>query len=209
MFIKFALDLIFPPKCGICKKDNDEYICNKCLEEIKKYYVRESILDNEIISVFEYRDYIKRLIIDYKFNDKSYLYKTFSNIILKNEMICEQIKKYDIMVPVPVHIRRFLERGYNQSELISNEISKKLKIEHENKALIKIKNISPQSKKGKKERFENIKDVFKVSDEKLVKNKKILIFDDIYTTGSTYMECKRVLLNSGATKVGILTLAKD
>ncbi len=78
-----------------------------------------------------------------------------------------------------------------------------------NNILIKERDTKAQSKLSKKERAINIKDVFKIIDYKTIKNMKILIFDDIYTTGSTANECARVLKEAGAEKVSVLTIAKD
>ena len=95
--------------------------------------------------------------------------------------------------------------------LISKIISNILQIKIENKVLYKNKNIVPQSTLSKREREKNIKRAFKIKDIEKVKNKKILIIDDIYTTGSTLNECAKLLLKSGIKKenIGVLTLAKD
>lgn len=95
---------------------------------------------------------------------------------------------------------------YSRSETIKGPI------EYNNNILEKVKNIKPQSTKSGAEREQNTKNAFKIKNEnakKIIKQKNVLIFDDIYTTGSTFNECKRVLLENGAKSVGAFMIAKD
>ena len=154
------------------------------------------------------------MIIDYKFNDKSYLYELFEKCIIKNKNACNFLKSYDIIIPVPLHRKKKLQRGYNQCELIAKEIIKYLNnnqcnILLETKALKKIKNTKPQSLKNLNERKLSVIDSYYVDDKSKILSKNILLFDDIYTTGSTCMECKKMLLQAGAKNVGIFCIAKD
>lgn len=159
--------------------------------------------------IFMYEGYIRNTIINYKFNDKSYIYKTFSNYILKNEKFIEKIKSYDIIMPVPISRNRKKERGYNQSTLIARDISNKLNIKLDERSIYKKINIVPQSTLNKEQREKNIKDAYGIINLKNIQNKKVLIFDDIYTTGSTANECSKILITNGAKEIGILTIAKD
>ena len=158
---------------------------------------------------FIYNGIIRKTIISYKFNDKSYIYRTLSNYILKNKKFIENIKTYDIIMPIPISKERKKDRGYNQSLLIARDISKKCVVKIENNTLYKIKNIVPQSTLNKEERLNNIKGAYGIKNIKNIQNKKILIFDDIYTTGSTVNECSKVLMQNGAKRIGVLTIAKD
>lgn len=164
---------------------------------------------NELIYLFKYEGLIRQFILDYKFNEKSYLYKTFADIFLKNEKIFENIKKYDTIIPVPISKKRFTERGYNQSELIVKELAKKTNLELLNNCLIKTKNIIEQSKLSKEDRQKNIQNAYELKNKELILNKKILLFDDIYTTGSTANECSRILRQGKPRKIGVLVIAKD
>ena len=177
---------------------------------------------------------IREIILNYKFNDKSYLYKTIVNFLLKNEKIFEILKSYDTIIPVPISKKRKKERGYNQSALIAKEIVERLKkeqftkklatnkmtieqfrqqntqkIEYNDRCLFKTKNIIEQSKLNKQERAENIRGVYELRNKELLYNKKILLVDDIYTTGSTVDECSKILTDANPQKIGILTIAKD
>lgn len=218
--LDFILELIFPTKCGICGKVG-EAICYKCYENIKKFEIEHQHKD--LFFVYRYEGIIRDLILRYKFEDRSYLYQTFVTCLLKNKKVCQFLKSYDIIIPVPLHKKRLAKRGYNQSELIASKITKELcnkendgrsktnknqqdAMQYDtpicmNNVLIKNKNIKPQSEKGIKQRILDIQGVYEVRNIDSIKNKKVLLFDDIYTTGSTANECKKVLLEAGASKV--------
>lgn len=149
------------------------------------------------------------MILNYKFNDRAYLYKTIVNFLLKNEKFFEILKSYDTIIPVPISRKRRKERGYNQSELIAREIAKRVEIDYHNQCLFKTRNIIEQSKLNKEERQKNIQGVYKLRNEKLLQDKRILLLDDIYTTGSTVNECARILKQAQPKSVSVFTLAKD
>ena len=161
------------------------------------------------MSIFKYEGMVRKLILNYKFNEKSYMYMTFVNLLLKDKKIFENIKNYDTIIPVPISKKRQKERGYNQCELIAKEIAKKIKLEYRNNCLIKTKNIIEQNKLNKEEREKNIIGVYNLENGQLLENKKILLIDDIYTTGSTVNECSKILRKANPNKIGILTIAKD
>ena len=203
--------------CGICGKLDSNFLCKRCENQLKinTVFKIDSYTDNitkyydEHMYAFVYDGIVRKTIINYKFNDKSYIYKTLSNYILKNENFVENIKSYDIIIPVPISNKRNKERGYNQSGLIAREISKITQVMMNTKTLYKKINIVPQSTLNKEEREQNIKNAYSIKNAKNIQNKKILIFDDIYTTGSTVNECSKILKENGAKEIGILTLAKD
>lgn len=210
-------DWIFPPVCGMCGKLSPNSLCKKCEIMLNKqcsfgvddYSQNSDLYFDEHIYFFKYEGIIRKNILNYKFNDKPYLYKTFTNYLFKNKNLLEIIKNYDTIIPVPISKKRMKERGYNQSLLIAKELSKKLEIEICNNCLYKTKNIIEQSKLNKEERNKNIVGVYKLKNKEKLLNKKILIFDDIFTTGNTVNECSKMLLQSNPNKIGILTLAKD
>lgn len=215
-------NLLYLPICGICEKISKDALCPKCNLELKKQaevniLQKEEIEENikkekyfeELMYIFKYEGQVRKLILDYKFNEKSYLYKTFVNFLLKNEKIFENIKKYDKIIPVPISKKRNKERGYNQSMLIADEIANKTNLGLVNNCLIKTKNIIEQSKLNKEDRQQNIQGVYSLQNERLITNKKILLVDDIYTTGSTVNECCKILQQANPKTIGVLVLAKD
>ena len=202
--------------CGICGKLDKNSLCNKCkirleknaLNKIENYKNNSSFFD-EHIYLFQYDGEIRDTILKYKFNEKSYIYRTFLEFIKNNEKICAQIKKYDIIMPVPISKKRFSARGYNQSSLIAKNFANMLNLEYTEKVLIKFKDNKPQSEMKQDTRKSNVKGVYKVISKEKINNKKVLIVDDIFTTGSTVDECAKVLKENNAESVGVFTLAKD
>ena len=173
----------------------------------KNYTVKNKYF-KEHIYLFKYEGIVREKIIDYKFNDKAYLNETFVKIMLKNEKICGFLKKYDIIMPVPIHKKRMKERGYNQSEIIAKKLAKYIDgLNFVNDCLIKQTNTVAQSTLKKCQRIENVKNVYILKNEQKINNKNIVIFDDIYTTGSTVNECAKLLKR--ANKILVLTIAKD
>lgn len=207
------INILYPKQCVICGKLNSDEICNKCYKIIKPTTKIEKHINksfNEHMYIFKYEGKIRNLIIDYKFNDKAYLKNFFAKIIIKNEKTCRKIKKYDIIIPVPIHLKRKSERGYNQSELIAREIAKNFEgIELVTACLIKEKNTVPQSLLTKEQRKQNVKQVYKLVNKEKIVNKRIILFDDIFTTGSTAEECSRILKQNGAREILVFTIAKD
>lgn len=125
--------------------------------------------------------------------------------ILKNNIIHGKCSKNET-------INGKIKYKQNKYEQIEYEQNKYKQIEYNNNILEKVKNIKPQSTKSGAEREQNAKNAFRIKNEnakKIIKQKNVLIFDDIYTTGSTFNECKRVLLENGAKSVGAFMIAKD
>lgn len=207
-FFDYALEIIFPPKCGICGKIGEGYICNNCynmfvINKIYKNYNRERF------HMLKYEGIIRDKLIEYKFNDKPHLYRMFYEILIKDKNACDFFKGYDIIIPVPIHKKRKSLRGYNQSELIAKKLSDEFKMPMYIDVLKKQINTIPQSSLGKKARKSNAQNVYKVDNMQKIKNKNVVILDDIYTTGATANECIKVLKDAGAYRVGIITIAKD
>ena len=205
--IETILDFIFPTKCGICNKIGKEYICENCYKEIKKYmYINTN---SDIFYMLKYKEIVRDRMIAFKFNDNPYLYHMFCDIFVKNKIGCDFVKKYDIIIPIPMHKNKKTKRGYNQSELFAKGISKALKIPVSVNSLIKQRDTLMQSSLGKNERTKNVQNAYEIKNMEKINNKNILLVDDIYTTGATINECKRIIMRAGATKVGVLIIAKD
>lgn len=213
-FINSTLDYFFPPICGMCGEINENYICNNCYENIKK--IKKCVINeynnrnfSKHLYIFRYEGIIRNKIIEYKFEDKGYLYKMFAKIILSDKKTCNFIKKYDVIIPVPISKKRKKKRGYNQSELVANELAQKLNQDIWTDIIIKKKDNKPQSELNKLERIKNVEDIYEINKPIEVKNKKVLLLDDIYTTGSTVNEIARKLKQNQTQEIGVITLAKD
>lgn len=192
-------------------------LCNKCKTLLNKqqiigidnYSLSQEKEFNEHMYLYAYDGIIRSLILKYKFQEKTYLYKIFLKNLKNNKKIYLFLKKYDIIIPVPISKKREKQRGYNQSSLLAKEISKDFNIKYNEKILMKDIHTEPQSSLSKEDRIKNVKNVYSVKNSEKIINRNILLIDDIYTTGNTVNECSRVLKQSGAKNIGILTIAKD
>ena len=127
------INLIYPPVCGFCSQINNTFLCQQC--ENKFMQIKTATFDNyqnapvffdEHFYLFKYKKDIRQNIIKYKFDEKSYLYKSFSELFIRDEQFTNRfIENYDIIIPVPIHKNRLKSRGYNQSELIAKDIAKR------------------------------------------------------------------------------------
>lgn len=211
------IDLIYPPVCGICDRICKKHLCKECDIDLKKYEINEiedvkndkSKYYDYQVKTFKYKGKVRSKIIDYKFNEKSYMCQTFQKMITKSEKIYSFLKKYDIILYVPMFKKQEHKRGYNQTYLIAKEIGKTLGIPIEKNNLTKIKDTKKQSTLTKEERKTNVKDAFVIEKPERIVNKKVILFDDIFTTGNTVNECSKVIKMAGAKEVAILTIAVD
>ena len=116
--------------CGVCGKLDKNSLCNKCKIKLKSQasfqmddYKKTSSYFDEHIYMFQYSGIIREMILKYKFNEKAYIYETFVNFLKNNEKLLVEMKKYDIMMPIPISRKRLRERGYNQSRIIRKKNS--------------------------------------------------------------------------------------
>ncbi len=207
------LDCLFPFFCLGC--DNEGTIlCNKCQATLPVLGIfvsleNASVLDDHIaVGIFEENNLLGKLIYAYKYNFVTDVLKVFEKMI---QDFLQHNKKFfdsvDIVIPVPLHRRRYAERGFNQAEEIAKVLSRELNIEMQN-VLIRKNATKQQAKLHKKEREQNVSGAFELQQGIDVQNKHILLVDDVFTTGSTLSECARVIKEHGATEVRAFTLAR-
>ncbi|MCL2662167.1 MAG: ComF family protein [Oscillospiraceae bacterium] len=217
-FIFKILDLLFPPKCVFCAKvlnKSDDGWCDKCTESLP-YTDNLGKQDGDVfdfcVSPLYYTGTVRRSLLRYKFKNASYYSSTYRKVLadcireLRDNNSSDAA--YDIISWVPLSKKRERKRGYDQAMLLANETAFELgdvAVETLKKAI----DVQPQSELGDKaERSVNNKGAYVVSDSELISGKRILLIDDIVTTGSTFDECARVLLSSGAKSVICATLAR-
>lgn len=212
------LNLIYPPVCGFCNRINSDFLCDRCKNKLNSMkismvdnYIDAPVYFDEHFFMFKYEKEIREEILKYKFDEKSYMYKSYAKILFEDNILRSNfIDKYDCIISVPIHKRRFKERGYNQSELIARELSLKLGKKYYSDILIKNKNIVAQSSLDRLNRVRNIMDAFVFGKNiNHIRKKNVVLFDDVFTTGATVNECARVLKEAGANFVGVLTIAKS
>lgn len=136
--------------CGICGKITENCLCKKCEKKLflqsifGKDNYKDRYFENHFY-LFKYDGQIREKILDYKFNDKPYIFKTFVKFFEIYEKNYLHLNFYDIIIPVPISKKRFKTRGYNQSTLLAKEIAKYLNTEYSDNILKKVINNNPQS----------------------------------------------------------------
>ena len=218
--ISKLLNLIYPNKCIFCNSildfyslEKKEFTCNNCKKNLE--YIR-GVIDIQkasnkhfdyFVCAYNYEKIVRKLLLDFKFYNKKYL-RYFLASDLSRIIKKYNIEKVDYITYVPISFKRYIERGYNQSELIANCISHSLGIPLLKYCLIKIKHNQVQSSLSLTSRRLNVVGVYKVLFKKAIKGKNIILIDDIYTTGSTVDECSKVLKDAGANRIIVATVAK-
>lgn len=213
---KTIIDLLFPIYCLGCGREG-KFICSSCFGRIKmneKYYFdKADILKKTLVVGYHEDKLLKQAIYRYKYNFIKDLSEPFGQLMIKKiieNLSKKQIKKI-ILIPIPLHSKRLRWRGFNQAELLAQEISQKLNIHVINDLLIRTKHTLPQAKIQKAfQRRQNIHDVFKLTSEEIdFTNKIILLIDDISTTSATLKEAARILNILKPKQIWGLVLMKD
>ena len=202
---EFILDILFPRFCLNCNREGS-YLCPDCFSLIdiseKKYYFLKNL--NGLFCPTSYDNFIvKKLINQFKYPPYiKELAKPLASLIITYFKILGESGLQDfILVPIPLHKKKLKSRGFNQASEIAKELSKNLAIPFSDNVLIKIKPTPAQVELKKEERIKNIKGTFSCSKLDLVKGKKILLVDDVFTTGATLEEAGRALRRAGASEV--------
>ena len=236
MFVKLyhrACSVLFPAniKCLVCGDDlaqkQEIEICEKCRCKLHSITESECCMrcgapitgqgsyclncqnyDTEFDiarSVFVYEGEIKHLIAGLKYNNKPYLSRTLSQFLAQKYRDLKW--QADLIIPVPLSEARKKWRGYNQAQLLAEGVSDILGIPVNTETLVKIKDTETQASLGLTERRNNLLSCFKVLDKYAVRGKKILLIDDVMTTGSTASACTHELKRAHAGRVMVLTIA--
>ena len=218
MFQDWILDLLFPVQCLGCGREKN-FICPDCLLKIPHnypiIYPKNSPLLGLLI-VGSYKDpLLKSAIHKYKYNFIKDLTKPLAGLMIKKLNDCPWFKENNtLLIPVPLHKKRLRWRGFNQSELLCLEISKSLNIPLINNFLVRTKHNLAQVKiKNTEQRKINVKNTFQINSQnqsasRRIKNKIIILVDDVLTTGATLKECAKTLKKSGAKEIWGLVLAR-
>ena len=208
--------------CICCRrrKNHDEFtitekylgICRSCKGKITYFSENTVFMGSENLSslyaVLKYEGLIKRAIRDYKFCGQQRYSKIFVELMYEYFKNMNLDKEYDLVTMVPISRKRWIERGYNQSEFLAKPLADKLGIEFKNNCIFKYRNNKAQSStKGISERRKNVKNVY-IADYEKLSGKNIILMDDVYTTGSTMEECAKELRAKGAENVLGIVLAK-
>ncbi|HOX53945.1 MAG: ComF family protein [Candidatus Omnitrophica bacterium] len=237
-FATAVLDLVYPNNCINCKtaiidqdyefslcpgcwqslEKNLPPFCSKCgmhLEEITagidlcKDCQKQNLHFDKAYSVFIFEGIIKELIHKFKYSNKTMLAKVFAQMIFDFTVNFNfPISEYDIMLPVPLNSARLREREYNQCEILARQLHKYFPLEISTKDIVRIRNTKSQISLDKTARWKNIDGAFKIKNKYAFVDKKVLIIDDLITTGATASELAKTLKGAGVKMVSVLTIAK-
>ena len=209
------ISLFYPNYCYGCKGTlvkGEDTLCTRCLFDLPKtnYHLADSSPIKERLSGRLHLDYalaflkfrkegiVQHLLHELKYNNRPEvgirLGKQYGKELKEN---C--IDAFDVIVPVPLHESRRRKRGYNQSSMFAEGLSESLGIAWDESISLRTSSTTTQTKKTKAERWNNVKDVFAVRNTEDIKNKRILLVDDVITTGATIEACGRHLLDQGCT----------
>lgn len=228
--INFFLDLIFSIECVGCQKENI-WLCEECFTKINlnlknfcpicgkparmgcicQQCLSRSSLKNIFVASSYNEKILKQAIHMFKYKYIRDLAQPLGKIIINFLYQAELNLLFDdsyFLIPISLHRKRLFERGFNQSELLAQVIVQEFKIPIINNVLKRKRNTKSQTKLKEKERRKNIKNAFVCLQPEIIKNKNIILFDDILTTGATLMEAARVLKKFGAKEIIGLVLAK-
>ena len=201
------------PLCSCCgmpfeSRHGLDHRCGECSTSPKNFRIARAPLI--------YEQVFTEVIHCYKYNGKIQLARPLGELLLMAFRLFWDKDSIDVVVPVPLHIKRLRERGFNQALLLTRywqTITGQLPLDLsdlqvENDVLVRSIPTAPQSGLGRKQRAANIKGAFGLLDKAKIIDKRILLVDDVYTTGATVDECARLLVHHGAAHVDVLSLAR-
>ena len=200
----YDCELLTTQYCIVCDKPSfDGYTHKQCLEKLK------GKAPTQLLSVYTYKDTVRNTIKTSKYGSKQFialkkLTYEGTNIIREWEYTFEDF----ICVSIPSSQKKYAKRGFNQSEIITEIFAKRLKLPVDNSLITRTKETEAQYTLKRENRFENIKDAFATKQSEYLKDKKILLIDDVVTTGATLLGISNTLYESGVKEVKCITLSK-
>ena len=198
------LDLIFPPRCEVCGKSGPSALCPECFSGIKflkpQYGIHCAAL---------YDGAVRTALHRFKFQKRKNLAEPLGILLVNylGQAAALKMKELDSIVPVPLHRRRQRQRGFNQIELLARVIARYYELPVV-ASLERVKDTRPQFGLQKEARLLNLRGAFRVSRPQDVHDKRLLLLDDVYTTGATVAECAKALSGAGARRIEVLTLSR-
>lgn len=220
LFFKILLELIYPPLCQLCQNrliNQEKCICLNCWNQIPKLFCslvdintrgNQKVYFSRAHAVWDFNSPIQKVIHLFKYSGFTQLAQP---IALEMAEIINSETDYamaDGLIPVPLHQARQRERGYNQSLLLCKAISKITGIPVHSEILLRVRNTETQTNLSALQRLSNVDKAFKVIKPELIKDRRIILVDDVLTTGSTLNACARELKNAGANEILVLTAVR-
>lgn len=223
MFSDF-LSLIFPNTCVSCMNylyKGESFLCTKCKYDLPKtnYHLEhENVLMKRfwgkvpISYALSYLKFIKggsvqKILFSIKYEgmkDGARVLGLWFGLDLSKE---GYDKKFDLILPVPMHKKKLKIRGYNQSDFFAEGLAEAMQVNYSSALFERVSENTSQTKKSRFERWLNVKDIYKLKDAEAVKDKHVLLADDVITTGATFEACAKELFDNGAREVSIIAIA--
>lgn len=218
------INLFYPKICQICDNPllkNERVICLKCLHELpvtnyhlnnenpvkKVFYGRVPVENATSLMIFKKKGSVQKLIHQLKYKGQQEI-GSFLGAWLGAELVkIPAYNEIDAVIPVPLHKLKLRSRGFNQVEGFGKELAEALKIPYLDQALLKKSFSTTQTLKERLARWGNIEETFILARPQDIKNKHVLLVDDLITTGATLEACANTLKEAGGVKISIATMA--
>jgi ComF family protein len=214
---------IFTATCQACNKrisESQEIFCVECYGDLPISHFefsRENAVKDKFKGIlnidyagawlyYNRNELVKQFLWEIKYNQNTDLAVELGKLAVKN-IADKIIENIDIIIPIPLHANKLQLRGYNQTEIIGNGMSEVLNISQITDVLQRRKNTISQTKFNREERFSNIDDAFIIKNENMIKDKRILLIDDVMTTGATIEGAGKMLQEAGVKSLSVFTLA--
>ncbi len=220
----YLINLFFPKVCAGCHTiliSNETVLCTTCRHEmpltqyhldpkneaVKKFYGKIAIEHASALLYFNKKGIVQELIHNLKYRGHEEIGTVLGNWYVEDlkELVLET--PFDMVIPVPLHPKKFRERGYNQVTTFGKAVAQGLNIDYNGTILYRKKYSKTQSKKNLAGRSDNIENIFDVIAAEENQNKHFLIVDDVLTTGATLEACARALLKIPGAKISIVCMA--
>ncbi len=204
-----AIALAETPLCTICgtpflTQDGVDHPCADCLRRPPKFRRARAIATYDAADTRV--NPLKSVLQRYKYNRDVSLAPALANLLSRRLPV--SLHDYDLLVPVPLHRSRLRWRGFNQALLLARHLRPPMPARIEPFALQRVRPTRPQVELDHRDRRSNVAGAFRVAHKESIRNRRVLLFDDVLTTGSTVNECSRELLRAGARFVDVLVLAR-
>ncbi|MBI2533230.1 MAG: ComF family protein [Deltaproteobacteria bacterium] len=205
------VQIVAHPLCPICGRpfpdaSGDDHTCGICLTREPQFtrarawacYPRQELEEHPL----------RQVVQKFKYGRKVALGKPLGRLLALGcgDFLSEC--HFDVILPVPLHPKRLRWRGFNQSVLLARQVSRAYGVPMDPFVLVRIKETLPQTQLSEEERRKNVRGAFALNPARSVDGKRVLLVDDVYTSGATVNECSRTLNRAGAEEVTVLTLAR-
>lgn len=221
---KNLFNLFFPKVCLACSNflsDNEEYVCTACRhdlpvtnyhfndsEQVKKvFYGRVKLENAAALLRFQKKGIVQQLMHNLKYKGHEEIGIFLGDWLGDELKRSELFKNIDVVIPVPLHKRKYRKRGYNQVSNFARQLADSLDAIYLEDVLVKVTNTSSQVQKSRLARWDSNQEIFSVKNQNKIQGRHILLVDDIITTGATIEACSNLLLKSNNVKISVASMA--